>query len=150
MVNAVPLRDLINSQLAHFDDHDGVRIKLNGPAVKITPSAAQTIGMAIYELGTNAGKYGALSNNTGYVEIGWKLSEEASGSKQFEMSWKESGGPQVLKPARQGFGSKVTGDMVKLSFDGHVDIEFAPAGLEWRLSCPADALLKGTARQSEA
>lgn len=145
--NAVPLRDLINSQLAHFDDRDGARIKLNGPAVHVAPSAAQTIGMAIYELATNAGKYGALSNNSGHVEIDWRLSEETSGQTQFNMTWTESGGPQVLTPVRQGFGSKVTGNMIKFNFDGEVDINFAPTGLAWRLSCPADKILKGTSAQ---
>lgn len=34
--------------------------------------------------------------------------------------------------------------MIKLSFDGDVDINFAPTGLAWRLSCLADKVLNGT------
>ena len=100
--------------------------------------------MAIHELGTNAGKYGALSTSDGQVEIEWDVDAAPSGLEQFKMSWRESGGPAVMAPKRRGFGSKVIRDMVELSFNGQVDIDFVPEGLAWRMTCPADALRKGT------
>ena len=54
------LDELIRSQLSHFKDLIGIRIILNGPSLFLSASAAQTIGMALHEFGTNAGKYGAL------------------------------------------------------------------------------------------
>src|SRR6266481_4446441 len=36
-------------------------------------AAAQAIGLAIHELATNAGKYGALSVDAGRVDVGWRL-----------------------------------------------------------------------------
>jgi two-component sensor histidine kinase len=39
---------------------------------------AQAIGMALHELATDAGKYGALSNATGTIEITWGLDQAAS------------------------------------------------------------------------
>ncbi len=52
----VDIAELVQSQLAHFQDLIGTRIELRGPSFLISPSAAQTIGMALHELSTNAGK----------------------------------------------------------------------------------------------
>ncbi len=72
----VAVLDLIRSQLAHFKDALGSRVGLTGPAVELNASAAQTIGMAVHELATNASKYGALSNETGYILLDWSLTGE--------------------------------------------------------------------------
>ena len=69
----VDLGELIHSQLEHFSDLIGTRINLVGPALFISASAAQTIGMALHELATNAGKYGALSTEAGRVDVSWGL-----------------------------------------------------------------------------
>ena len=61
----VRLDRLARSQLAHFDDLIGSRIKICGPPLLVSASAAQTLGMALHELATNAGKYGALSTERG-------------------------------------------------------------------------------------
>jgi two-component sensor histidine kinase len=61
----VPLSELVRSQLAHFADLLESRIAVRGPDLRITAAAAQVIGMVLHELATNAGKYGALSTDTG-------------------------------------------------------------------------------------
>jgi PAS domain S-box-containing protein len=70
----VPIEELVRSQLAHFSDLIGTRIELHGPSLLISASAAQTIGMTLHELATNAGKYGALSNGDGQLQIEWLCS----------------------------------------------------------------------------
>jgi two-component sensor histidine kinase len=69
----VDIGDLARSQLVHFADLIGRRIHLEGPKVQITPAAAQALGMALHELATNAGKYGALSNAEGSVRVAWSI-----------------------------------------------------------------------------
>ncbi len=136
----VPLDALVRGQLGHFADLVDRRIRVAGPPIGITPSAAQAIGLAIYELATNAVKYGALSNATGTVSIDWKLSGD-SDEPDFVLSWVESGGPPVTHPPRQGFGSRMTGTMVELSVSGQVEARFDPDGLVWTLCCPADKVI---------
>lgn len=137
----IPLDMLVRSQLEHFRDLIGTRIRTSGPQLKISAAAAQAIGLALHELATNAAKYGALSNDVGKVEITWALSETV-GETRFAMAWRESGGPKVLPPDRQGFGSTVIGSMVRMSVEGEVQLDYRASGLEWQLICPADKVLE--------
>ncbi len=139
----VDLGELVRSQLAHFKDLTGTRIKLKGPPLVISASAAQTIGMALHELATNAGKYGALSTPHGRVEAEWSLDCSGTGAETFAMSWHEQGGPAVTPPARSGFGLLVIRRMVERSLDAKVDLEFAVTGLNWRLRCGAGEVFEG-------
>ncbi len=142
---SVSLGELVRAQLAHFDDAHDARITLDGPQLAIKASASQALGMALHEHATNAAKYGTLSNTSGRVIISWRLSSDKADKAQFTMSWIESGGPPVAKPTRLGFGSTVTDSMIKMSLGGNVHVDFAPTGLIWRIDCPAEGLLEGSA-----
>jgi PAS domain S-box-containing protein len=131
------LPELVTSQLAHFADLIGTRIVIDGSNLHLTPAAAQTIGMAIHELATNAGKHGALSNDAGTVTIAWTIQRDDPDEETFRLSWQERGGPAVTPPARRGFGSIVIGSMTKSSLDADVQLDWAPAGLAFLLACPA-------------
>jgi PAS domain S-box-containing protein len=82
----VAVLDLIRSQLSHFRDALGSRVGLSGPAIELNASAAQTIGMAVHELATNACKYGALSNDAGTILLDWSLDESEEGVS-FSINW---------------------------------------------------------------
>ena len=45
--------------------------------------------------------------------------------------------PTVTAPKQCGFGSVVMKEMAERSLDGKVDLDYAPSGLRWRLTCPA-------------
>jgi PAS domain S-box-containing protein len=140
----VHLHDLVKSQLAHFEDAIGTRIKIDGPPVLLSAPAAQCLGMALHELGTNAGKYGALSKMEGRAVIAWKLEHAVDGTGTFDISWREQDGPAVAPPARSGFGSLVIGELAERSLDAELDLQFAKTGLTWRLRCPAGNVLEGS------
>jgi len=133
----VQLDTLVRAQLSHFKDLIGNRITIAGDLVHLSPAAVQTIGMALHELSTNAGKYGALSNDEGRIDITWEKSL-VSGSERLVLGWSESGGPPVVSPTRAGFGSTVTGRMVTMSLDAEVTADFAPSGFSWQMNCPLE------------
>jgi two-component sensor histidine kinase/CheY-like chemotaxis protein len=139
----VDMSDLIRGQLGHFSDLLDRRIRLDGPPLRLSVSAAQIFGMILHELATNAAKYGALSNDTGRVEITWDVDGE------FALGWTERGGPNVAPPDHRGFGSTVVKAMAESSLDGSVDLDFAPAGLRWRVVCPASKVLEKFAHRGE-
>jgi two-component sensor histidine kinase/ActR/RegA family two-component response regulator len=144
------LEELIRSQLAHFKDFIDRRIMLDGPPLVVTASAAQALGMALHELATNAGKYGALSNVNGYVCIDWKLKRDGV-ETIFAISWRERGGPAVQAPEKRGFGSTVICRMAERSLGAKVELLYEPAGVSWRLQCPATEIVdkdRSTALQS--
>jgi two-component sensor histidine kinase len=128
----VDVKDLVRAQLAHFADLVGSRIAVHGPKLRLNAAAAQGIGLALHELATNAGKYGALSTDAGRVDIGWVAERDT-----LTMNWTERDGPPVSAPKRRGFGTIVIGTMAKHSLDGAVDLDYAPSGLTWRFTCPA-------------
>ena len=135
------LHELVSSQLAHFSDLIGTRIELRGPPLVISANAAQPIGIALHELATNAGKYGALSTDRGSVDICWGTRRAETGERTFFASWREQGGPPVTAPAKQGFGSMVLSSIVRQSLDGHVELDFAEPGVTWKLTCPAKGVV---------
>jgi two-component sensor histidine kinase len=101
----VTLSDLVRSQLAHLEDLIDDRIGLKGPPLIISAAASQSFSMALHELATNAVKYGALSNSDGRVDIEWGVRERDGEGRRFTMRWRETEGPTVVPPARNGFES---------------------------------------------
>jgi PAS domain S-box-containing protein len=128
----IDVEDLVRAQLAHFADLLGSRIRAHGPTVRLNAAAAQAIGLALHELSTNASKYGALSVDTGHVDVRWGLDGDV-----FAMSWTEGDGPPVSPPTRRGFGSTVMDVMVKQTVNGEVQLYYTPSGVVWNLTCPA-------------
>jgi PAS domain S-box-containing protein len=141
----VEIEDLVRAQLAPFADLLGSRIAMHGPKLRLKAASAQAIGLALHELATNAGKYGALSTDTGRVNVRWGTDGDA-----LTMSWTERNGPPVSAPKRRGFGTIVMEAMTERSVDGAVDLNYAPQGLTWRLICPAaNALESDTKSMTE-
>jgi PAS domain S-box-containing protein len=128
----VEIADLVRAQVAHFADLVGSRIVMQGPRLRLNPASAQAIGLAVHELATNAGKYGALSTDKGCVDIGWGLAGDA-----FVMNWTEREGPPVTAPAQRGFGTTVMEAMAARTVGGEVTLDYHPSGVVWRLTCPA-------------
>jgi PAS domain S-box-containing protein len=132
----VALQDLVRAQLDPFLDAKE-RLVARGPALLLMPLAAQDLGLALHELATNASKYGALSAPSGKVEIGWTVAAAgAADSKQFHMTWRESGGPTVSRPVRKGFGSTVITATIARTFNGKAELAYRPEGVSWELRAP--------------
>jgi two-component sensor histidine kinase len=70
---------------------------VQGRELLLKGAAAQAIGLALHELATNAGKYGALSTDIGRVDICWESDGDA-----LTISWTERDGPPVPAPERAG------------------------------------------------
>jgi two-component sensor histidine kinase len=135
-----PLADLARQQLVPFAE-PGPRLVIDGPDVMVTAAAAQSIGLALHELATNATKYGAWSLPAGKIALTWAFNDESADEHGLRLSWVESGGPSVSPPTRKGFGQTMVEDLVAQSVNGEVDIDYGPAGLRWSLSLPDSNLV---------
>ena len=129
---------LVEAQLCGFDDEGGTRIRFDGPTARLAPAAAQTIGMALHELATNATKYGALSNDSGGVSIAWSIND----GKSFSMQWSERAGPPVTPPVKHGFGKMVIVNMVESALQAAVALDYTPEGMSWRFNAPMSRVIE--------
>jgi len=136
----VEIEDLARAQLPHFADLIGSRIVMNGPKLRLNPASAQAVGLALHELASNAAKYGALSTDTGRVDVGWGIDGDT-----LTISWTERDGPPVSAPKRRGFGTAVMEAMAERTVGGKVALQFSRSGVTWRLTCPAANALEPAA-----
>ena len=130
------LAELIRKQLSPFGSERGAQIEIVGPNITLTSDIAESLGLALHELGTNAIKYGALSVSTGKIRIDWIVERRAGELPRLVLSWIEVDGPRVTPPSRKGFGHIVLGRNVAQATGGQVKTDFAPSGLKWSVSIP--------------
>ncbi len=127
-----PLRQLLSDALMTRSE-TSAKYRLSGPDVSLSPKQALAIAMAVHELNTNAVKYGALSAETGQVDLEWTIETRNT----FEMIWSESGGPSVAVPEKRGFGTFMIERVLAHDLEGEVSLDFFPEGLR----CSIRALL---------
>ena len=136
------LSELVRLQLGHYLNHRAPDITMEGPSIALKPEAAQSLGLALHELATNAAKYGALSTPSGRVAIEWRRLSPTEGSG-LELIWTERGGPTVNAPTRRGFGSLVIEQNLARSLNADVELTFAPEGLRCRARVPLEHIFAG-------
>lgn len=120
------LRRLVEEELSPFClGENAPRALIDGPEIVLEPAAAQSVAMVLHELATNAVKYGALSRDQGCVEVAWSRRAEQG----VRILWKETGGPAVTPPAKQGFGSSVIQRAFGGAAGGGVNIDWRAEGI---------------------
>jgi PAS domain S-box-containing protein len=115
---------------------DGDRFRLRGLNVAVSARSALTFSVALHELATNAAKYGALSCHNGRVDINWRISPTPE--RTFELTWSESGGPPVIAPTHEGFGSRLIKGALTAELGAATFVDYFPSGAVWRIAAPLD------------
>jgi PAS domain S-box-containing protein len=134
----INFKQILRNELDAFDDGSDDRVRLSGPEVQINSRLAVSLGMAIHELTTNSAKYGALSVYGGKVDIAWNVLPEAT-RRSLQFVWVESGGPQVKKPTREGFGTRLLAFVLPGQIRAKTEIEYRPEGVRVHVSVPLPA-----------
>ncbi len=120
------------------------RCTLHGPSYRLEPRSAVSLTLAAHELATNAAKYGALSNDTGQIQVTWAPEPEG-----LEIIWRETGGPEVHAPERRGFGTRMLSRALAQDLGGSVELTFEPQGLVCRIVASIDNAQDGTAATAD-
>jgi two-component system CheB/CheR fusion protein len=131
----VGLHPLIDATVRSYGSFDGRNIAVSGPELMLAPAAASTLGLVLYELATNAMKYGALKERPGKVDISWRLAK-LNGSTDVALEWAESDGPSIPNAAKEGFGSGFIRRSIEYELNGKTDLELQPGGLRCRIVFP--------------
>lgn len=101
----VNVRDIVEANLNPFVTRWNRQTEfLSGPPCKIDPAATQNLSLVLYELATNASKYGALSTMAGRIRLTWEVDGDA-----LRFRWIEMGGPATSGPEKKGFGTSLIG-----------------------------------------
>ncbi|MBN8954189.1 HWE histidine kinase domain-containing protein [uncultured Rhizobium sp.] len=106
------------------------RITVIGPPARLNPQASQHMAMILHELGTNSLKYGALSNATGLVSLGWSLRDA-----RLHLDWREKAGPPIKTPLGRGFGTRFIETVAK-GEGGTAMMSIEDGGLNWEIVLP--------------
>jgi two-component system CheB/CheR fusion protein len=131
----VPLRDILEAELAPYLLAGKERVRLDGPEIPLGPKAAVALGMAAHELGTNAAKYGALSTTGGCVEVRW----QAEGGR-LVVEWRELDGPPVETPRAESFGTALVKRQIEYELSGEVELAYLRDGVRVCMAIPLDRL----------
>lgn len=100
--SGLTLAEIVRSEL----EPSLARCEIEGTDITLDRQSAQNFSLVLHELATNAIKYGALSNLEGRVHIAWYTKGNGRDRKLL-FHWRERGGPPVVAPKHQGFGSKL-------------------------------------------
>ncbi|EYD73369.1 HWE histidine kinase domain-containing protein [Limimaricola hongkongensis] len=129
--SALRVWDVVDSAVSPFAPDPERFVVTGATGATLEPKIAESLSLALYELTTNAIKYGALSNEQGRVSV--EVSRLAPGRAQ--VVWRESGGPRVAPPERSGFGSTLLRSILRAD-EGDVRIDYAETGVTCIIELP--------------
>lgn len=138
--SSADLHGLVASAVNLHSDGEPGRFVVEGPPVTLAPRPALTLALILHELGTNAAKYGALSNRSGHVAISWDIAP-IGGEDRLCFRWEEIGGPLVRPPTHTGFGSRLIERSLNHSFGGTARLEFPEDGVVLTMQAPLLSVL---------
>jgi len=124
---AALLGDLLTVLLAPYDDPAAFsgRIRVSVPRMSVGEAATTIFALIVHELATNSLKYGALSVDTGTLDVSCTTQEAA-----VTVVWTESGGPKVTSPkAMAGYGSRLIDRSVTGHLRGSITYDWAEDGV---------------------
>ena len=129
---------IIRNATEPYDNKGVGRFAVSGPDIDLASGAVIALAMTLNELCTNATKFGALSDPSGFVTIEWKIDQT---SEILSLSWIETGGPRVNPPSRRSFGTRMM-ESLGQQLSGTVRLVYPPSGFTYMLDVPIGALKK--------
>lgn len=124
---AALIGDLFAILLDPYDEKGAFegRIRLAVPRIGVGEKSATTLALTVHELATNSLKYGALSIDSGLLEISGEEADES-----VTIRWIERGGPEIIEPpSPSGFGSKLVERSISQQLGGSIVYEWPPEGI---------------------
>lgn len=139
-VSGVEMGELIKAQVEPFRPGDDADLKIVGPTFRMSAQAAQTVGLAVHELATNAAKYGALSTPGGELSVDWGVADG-----KLDLNWAETLPHEIEAPVRQGFGTRLIMRTLSGALGAEIDVRYGANGVSYGFTFPVDKLVEGPA-----
>lgn len=135
----VDLGLMVAEELRVIGAQEGGGVTISGPQVALGPKAAESLGLAVHELATNAMKYGALTIPRGHIAVSWSL-EGRTPDQALVFDWLERGFSDLTAPTRRGFGTDILERTLGYELRAQTKLEFRPTGFHCRIEVPAQEL----------
>lgn len=130
------LESLVRDELLSVGMGDGTTLSIAGPEVRLMPRAAESIGLAIHELTTNAVKFGALRTPGATLSVHWAI-EGQGAARHVTFEWVERGVPAVaVAPERSGFGRELIEEGLPYRLGAETRLAFRGGGVTCRIVLP--------------
>jgi two-component sensor histidine kinase len=119
------LEMMIRDELHDFQFGDDPRITIAGSPTALHHDQAQSLGLALHELVTNALKFGALAHAAGRLRIGWSVADG-----MLSLHWREAGvAVLAVAPLHYGFGREVIEQGLPYQLGATTAFTLRPGGL---------------------
>ena len=132
----VDLEGLVAAELLAYVAKEGEQVvSIEGPKISLQPKAAETLGLAIHELATNAVKTccpvgGARARGVRWKRVG------TDGQSQIRLEWIETGVDVDPTPKRRGFGAELLERTLAYELSAETDLQFGSGGLSCTIVLP--------------
>ena len=137
----VPLEDLLHSQLNHTLGNAAARANWSGPALRLKPTAVQTLALAFHELAAKAMTQGAMATPGGRLRIAWEDAAMRDGSAGYRLVWQELGhGPEATAEHRN-YARDILERLTPRGLRGEVAASQTDEGFRWEVRFPASNVL---------
>ena len=135
----VDLEELVSEELYAQGVAQGQQVTIEGPSISLTDRTAQTLGLAIHELTTNALKFGALAVRGGTISVNWHVLSHRE-DKHLVLEWQEKGVEIIdLLPEQIGFGRELIEKGLPYELQAQTTLVFRPGGVWCRIELPLAA-----------
>jgi two-component sensor histidine kinase len=129
------LRELLELEFSAKGLEPGKEFRIEGPEILCEPRTIQALALLVFELSTNAVKYGALSPNASSaaaIHVRWHTEESEKGTN-LVLCWREFG---VNHPVvgRRGFGSELLERLVPQMLGGVTRLKMHDDGIEYEIT----------------
>ncbi|MEE9211049.1 MAG: PAS domain S-box protein, partial [Phycisphaeraceae bacterium] len=127
----IHLCTLVNSLIAsaHATAAHKIDVIVDGAPTPISPRQAVPLAMSLTELFTNSCKHGAHRSATGRVHIAWQTTRR-DGNTWVQLTWCESGGPEVKSPVTPSLGTELIEGFVNFELGGRCQLRYPPSGAD--------------------
>ena len=125
---------VVGSVLA--SDLDAARIRCTGPNVMIHSRQVGPLVMVLRELLHNSVQHGSMSTESGRVDLSWERQASCNpGQPALKVWWRESAGPEVRGPGRDGVGIELIQGLAQYELGGVCRMRWDREGLCCELEC---------------
>ncbi|MEX3313924.1 PAS domain S-box protein [Sulfitobacter sp. PS-8MA] len=100
------------------------RVELKIDKICIAPEALTSLAMILYELATNAAKYGAFSQHDGALDVRARRVAD-----RLVIEWNETCEIEPVDARKTGFGTQMCQDVARSSLGGTIKRDFRPTGM---------------------